>query len=260
LDTSHYIHQDVTINTKTFGYVSSQGCPYRCRFCYEFGTYKAWWSGFKADTLIHDIQCLRDQYHINGVKFYDADFFVNSNRVNDFCHQIKKEEWSIKWAGSAHPNDILRLYKRKPELFNLIKETNCTRILIGMESGCDKILELIDKRVTSKQLQEVVQIITDYDIIGSFTFIVGFPGETVSDLQYTLKLIEYIHTLSEHHETRIHIFAPYPGTPLYKMSIKNGFTPIAEFQEWADYNYYQPQTPWLDRDIVNIVREYTKMH
>lgn len=256
----HYIRNDVTINTRTFGYVSSQGCPYRCRFCYEFAAYNAWWSGFEADRLVDDIAYLAQEFDINGVKFYDADFFVKGNRVENFCRSIQERNLRIKWAGSANPNDLLRMHSKRPQLLDLIRETNCTRILMGLESGSESMLELIDKRVTPAQLKEVVQIITDYGIIGSFTFIVGFPGETVGDLQATLDFIEYIHSLEARHETRVHIFAPYPGTPLFETAISYGFHPHTEFQEWSDYNYYQPQTPWVDDKFVEIVREYTRMH
>ena len=88
----------------------------------------------------------------------------------------------------------------------------------------------------------------------------GFPGETANDLQDTLDLVDYVHTISDRHESRIHIFAPYPGTPLYETALTYGFKPYNEFQEWSDYNYYQPQTPWLDPEIVRIVQEYTRMH
>ncbi len=260
VDPTDYIRDDVTINTRTLGYVSSQGCPYRCRFCYEFGMYNAWWSAFDAERLVEDITQLVTKHGINGVKFYDADFFVNASRIEKFCHLLQDQEVPIKWAGSANPHDILRMQSRRPEILELIKDTKCTRILMGMESGSDRILELIDKRVTSAQLREVAQIITDYGIIGSFTFIIGFPGETLEELKETLALVDYVHGLSERHESRIHIFAPYPGTPLYATALENEFEAPTEFEGWSNYNYYEPQTPWVNSNIVDMVREYTRMN
>lgn len=214
-----YIREDGNINTRTFGYVSSQGCPYRCRFCYEFSTYNAWWSGFDSHRILDDIEHLVRDIQINGLKFYDADFFVNMNRVESFCRGLQERQLPVKWAGSANPNDFLRMQARKPQLLDLLKETNCTRILMGLESGSSRMLELIDKRVTPAQLRKVVQIITDCGMIGSFTFIVGFPSETIEELQATLNLMDYIHDLGARHETRVHIFAPYPGTPLFEMAV-----------------------------------------
>lgn len=260
VNVSRYIRNDVTINDRTFGYVSSQGCPYRCRFCYEFGAYNAWWSAFDAQRLIGDVQSLVNEHNINGIKFYDADFFVNANRIQKFCVALQENEIPVRWAGSANPNDILRLVANKKHVLDLIRDTQCTRILMGMESGSDRILEMIDKRVTSKQLRDVARIIADYGIIGSFTFIVGFPDESREDLQATLDLIDYIHSLGGQHESRVHIFAPYPGTPLYEQALQSGFHPNENFEDWSDYNYYQPQTPWVNSEIVDIVREYTRMH
>lgn len=256
---ANYIRDDVTINSRTFGYVSSQGCPYRCRFCYEFGAYNAWWSGFEAERIIQDIETLVCNFGVNGVKFYDADFFVKPSRLRRYCELVQARELSIHWAGSANPHDILRMNKTDGGL-DLIRETGCTRILMGMESGSDRILELIDKRVTSDQLRLVARIIADYGIIGSFTFIVGFPGETVADLDATIDLIEYVHAVSPQHETRLHIFAPYPGTPLYEMSLEYGFVPHTALGSWSDYNYYRPQTPWVSEEMEQLIREYTRLH
>lgn len=260
VDPADYIRNDVTINSRTFGYVSSQGCPYRCKFCYEFGAYNAWWSGFEARRLFNDIKNLVNNYDINGIKFYDADFFVKHSRVKNFCSLLDTHDLKINWAGSANPNDILRMWKQDPSLLKLMQSTNCTRILMGMESGSNRMLELIDKMVTSERLYRVVDILTEYNFIGSFTFIVGFPGESVDDLNETIRLLDYIHSASEKHESRMHIFAPYPGTPLFATSLEYGFEAPSRLDDWSNYNYYQPQTPWVSADIIDIVTEYTRMH
>lgn len=260
VDINSYVQNDITINTRTLGYVSSQGCPYRCKFCYEYGTYNAWWSGFDAERIISDVKDLMVAHSLNGVKFYDADFFVKPSRIEQFCKGILSNGLDLKWAGSANPNDILRFERRSPNLLELIRGTGCTRLLMGMESGSNKILQLINKQTTVIDLKNVIRILTHHDFIGSFTFIVGFPGETFEDLQETLKLVDHIHHISAKHETRLHIFAPYPGTPLFDLSIKHGFVPHDSFEKWSTYNYYQPQTPWLDPKIVDTVKSYTKLH
>ena len=260
IDLEPYIQNDTTINTRTLGYISSQGCPYRCKFCYEYGTYNAWWSGFDASRILRDLINLKSLYDINGVKFYDADFFVRPTRVEAFCKGILNGKADLKWAGSANPHDILRLQRLKPHILRLVRDTNCTRILMGLESGSNRTLELINKHISVKELKHVVEIMTSYDFMGSFTFIVGFPGESIEDLNMTLELVEFVHKSSDKHETRLHIFAPYPGTPLYDLSIRYGFIPPKRLEEWSNYNYYMPQTPWTDKRIVDIVKKYTKLH
>lgn len=259
LDINKYIRDDKTINTRTFGYISSQGCPYKCKFCYEYGVYHSWWSGFSSEMINKDVRWLVKNHGINGVKFYDADFFVNLKRIEQFCIEMD-HNGSIPWAGSAHPNDILRIQSKKPSLLTLIKDTKCRRILMGIESGSDNTLKMINKKVNLKEVKSVIDIITDYDIIGSFTFIVGFPNETTEDLKKTLRLINYIHNKSTKHESRVHIFAPYPGTPLFNISIEKGFKPPMTLESWSNYNYYLPQTPWVSKDMLKILNDYTKMH
>lgn len=248
----NYIRNDVTVNTKTINLVSSYGCPYGCKFCYEVVAYKRRWTGLKAKRILDEISALVNQYGINGVKFYDANFFVNPSRVKDFCVGVVERKLKIKWAASAHPKDLLRLKHD----FGLIKESGCTRILIGAESGSPEVLRFIDKRVSVDEILEAARLCNEFEIIGSFTFMVGFPIDADKNGKETKDLIEIILGNYPKHEIRVHLWAPYPGTELYPVALERGFEPPKTLEEWADYEYYKPQTPWINEELVKML-EYT---
>lgn len=260
INVSSYIQNDVTINSRTMGFVASQGCPYKCQFCYESLVYNGWWSGLDSARIISSIKNLIESQKINGIKFYDANFFVNQKRISSFCRSLLSEGIELNWAGSAHPNDILRIHRTSPNLFEFIRGTGCTRILVGMESGSDHTLKMIDKQVVLADLRKIVDILSDHQFIGSFTFIVGFPGETDEEVNQTFNFVNYIQSVNKNHETRLHIYAPYPGTPLYQKSIEYGFVPHNKLEDWSDYNYYLPQTPWIKPEIVENVKKLSKLH
>jgi hypothetical protein len=56
--------------------------------------------------------------------------------------------------------------------------------------------------------------------------------------------MEKIRTLRPVPETRVHLFGPFPGTTLFDQAVRQGFVPPGTLEEWADFNYYESQTPW----------------
>lgn len=252
INVEDYIRDDITVNNRTINLVTSCGCPYGCKFCYEGVAYKQRWTGLSSERVLGEIDRLICRHNINGVKFYDADFFVNPSRVKEICNGIINRAYKLKWAASAHVKDIIRL-KNDMEL---IKKSGCTRMLIGVESGSDEMLELINKKTNVEEILEVAKLCNDYGIIASFTFIVGFPFEADKNGADTKALIEYITKEYKIHEIRVHLFAPYPGTALFPIAIEKGFNPPKGLENWADYNYYQPQTPWINEELIKLV-DYT---
>jgi radical SAM superfamily enzyme YgiQ (UPF0313 family) len=259
LDVDRYVRDDPTVAPRTLNYVSSQGCAYTCRFCYEL-TYQRRYSTIGAADLVDDVEALVRGHAIGGVKFYDADFFINLHRVSGFCRGLEERGLSIRWAGSINPRDVMRAEAKHPGLLELMASTGCSRLLMGVESGSDRVLaEVVDKRVTRAQVLDVARRIADVGILGSYTFIVGFPGESEAEQEETYGLIEELSALRPRPESRVHVFAPYPGTPLFEEALKYGYRPPASLQEWSGYDYYESQTPWTDERTVARARGNTRM-
>lgn len=259
LDVDAYIRNDPTVGTRTLNYVSSQGCAYRCRFCYE-QMYNRKWSAQESDALVADIISLAAKYDLNGIKFYDADWFINLRRADDICRQLIEHGSPLRWAASINPNDVLRARKLKPQLLENIAKSGCSRLLMGVESGSDRVLhDVVKKEVGRAEIKSVAQEIAQHGILGSYTFIVGFPGESEREVDETYDLLEWLRTLSPRPETRVHLFAPYPGTPLFDDALKAGFSPPTTLEGWSKYDYYESQTPWTSPSTVARARSNTHM-
>lgn len=254
-----YIRDDPTVAPRTLNYVSSQGCVYKCAFCYEL-TYQRKYSAMQADSLLDDLADLADRYGINGVKFYDADWFVNVRRAVEFC-QLKAERGiDLAWAASINPNDVLRARKQRLDLLGSIADSGCRRLLMGIESGDDRVLrEVVRKEVTRAQVLDVARDIADHGILGAYTFIVGFPDETEAEIEATYSLIEEISTLDPRPETRVHLFGPFPGVPLFDLALERGFQAPTTLAQWADFDYYDSQTPWTSSEMVARARAHTRL-
>lgn len=258
IDTKDYIQNDNTINTKTINYIASQGCPYTCKFCYET-CYKRKYFQITEESIMQDVDYFVTKFGINGIKYYDADWFVNYKRSINLSRRMK--DYKLKWAASINPRDILRAQKGEVnELLDEISDSGCTRLLMGMESGNNRVLkDIVDKRVTKEQLKYVAELISNHKILGSYTFIVGFPNETKEEIQDTLNFVKELWNLEYKPETRVHIYTPYPGTQLYDDALKLGFEAPTNLEEWSKFDYYRSMTPWTDESLEKEVRECTSM-
>lgn len=253
-----YIRFDSTIADRTLNYIASQGCPYSCNFCYECSYEKKYYT-MELENIYKDIDLFVNKYNVNGIKFYDADFFVNMQKAVSIMEILK--EYNLFWAASIHPKDIIRCNENsRNSLLQNIGNSNCKRLLMGMESGSNHVLkDIVNKHVTTEELLEVAQIIGEYGILGSYTFMVGFPDETVEEQEETFDLIKKLWKLNASIETKVHIYIPYPGTPLYRRAIELGFCPPCDLKSWSHFNYYKAMTPWTDDTLERRVAEFTKM-
>lgn len=259
IDVESYVRNDPTVSERTLNYVSSQGCVYKCRFCYEL-TYQCQYSAVPAESLLEDVRLLVSSFAVDGIKFYDADFFINLKRVLGFVTGLVEAGPSIAWAASVNPKDLQRAQRRHPELLGLLKASGCSRLLMGVESGSDRVLrDIVRKEITRGEILDVAKDIANHGILGSYTFIVGFPGETESEQDETYRFIEEIRKLRPQPETRVHVFAPYPGTPLFQAAIEHGFIPPTSLEAWSSYDYYDSQTPWTSDATVARARGGTQM-
>jgi len=255
INVQQYIRNDPEINTRTINYVSSQGCPFRCGFCSEVAMYRNKWLYLSGERMIDDIKYLYDKYQINGIKFYDPTFFANKPRVFQFIDLLEKSNIEIRWAASAHPNNLSNFNNKE---WRALKRSGCSRILIGAESGDQNMLNIINKRTTVDIIRKVAKKLSQFGIIGSFTFVVGFPGESSSSIEKTIKFAEELLSINDKFEAKIHFYLPYPGTPLYKKALSYGFKPPMTLEEWGCYDYYNIETPWVDKNFYEEIRKFNE--
>lgn len=257
VDPKDYIRSDEHISDRVLNHVSSQGCPFGCGFCSEVALYDRKWTSESLERMMQEVSELVEQHGVDGIKFYDANFFVNKKRALSFAEEVKKRGWNIQWAASAHPKNLLVLNDNE---LKTVSDSGCSRILIGAESGNNTELDYINKNMTTEDVLEVARRLGNVGIHGSFTVIVGYPGFPEDNIARTLDFGRKIASISPLHEVKSHVYAPYPGTPLYKDAIKHGFVAPKTLEDWANYDYYEVQTPWLKSGVTQQIRDFNLNH
>lgn len=251
LDVEKYIREDRYLGKRVLNYTSSQGCPYRCGYCSESASYGCQWKALTSERVLNEVEQLKRNYNLDGIKFYDANFFVNPNRVIDFARGLNDSNLHLNWGAAAHPKGVIRLADNLAE----IKKSGLNRLLIGAESGSQNTLDYINKGCTVEDNILAAKLCAEHQISSAFTFIVGMPG-IKDDISKTLEMVLKIKKISGEFDVKIHFYAPFPGTPLFSEAEKRGYRSPATLREWSSYDYYLIQTPWVDRKEENKVRRF----
>jgi len=178
--------------------------------------------------------------------FQDDNFSVDVKRVKSFCDQVIEQKMDIKFGLMGTRIDTLKYFD--DEMFSKLHQAGCLNIDIGIESGSDRILQLMSKAITVADIHEVNARIKHYDFIIKFTFIIGFPTESDEEINQTIDLAMKLAAENSHAYTPFYIATPYPGTGLYKQAIENGLKPPQSLEEWALFDrdqWYNNYPCWL---------------
>lgn len=237
--------------SRMISYMTSRGCPYRCAFCYNQSWHNQQMRYHSIERVISDIKWLKDEYSVDAIVFHDDNFFVNRKRAFKII-----EEVDLPWFGEPRIDYITEKFAKK------IGETNCINLLIGAESGSNRILQEIRKDITVAQIEKATKIMAKYKVPVAYSWVVGFPGERWGEIMQTLRFIDklqkYYANDTEIFHNRVGIYLPYPGTYLYDSAIENGFQPPANTKEWGKLMRYKTgfDLPWLDKEKMNNLIRY----
>jgi anaerobic magnesium-protoporphyrin IX monomethyl ester cyclase len=147
----------------------------------------------------------------------DDCFTLDSEYLTAFCHEMIRWEVPVLWTC------LSRVDRLTPGLVDLMKRAGCIRGYLGLESGSNETLRLMNKRVTVEQGIRAVELFSRAGIGTAGFFMVGYPGETVESVEKTFALALSL-PLDEAWFT---IPLPLPGTPL--------FARVADLRKWEDW-------------------------
>ncbi len=233
-------------------FISSQGCPYKCTFCVEpkvFGK----WSGFTAVRVVDEVEALDNRYHLEHITFSDPNLFANRKRIEEMCALWKERGLKITWSGAARADQVCKV---TPEFGQLMRETGCSQIGIGIESGSQTILDLVDKRSSPEKAILSNQVLEEAGVQGCYAFMVGFPKampEAKNEIWQTLMLIKKLRRNHPEVMTVTFYVTPYPGTPIYDLAVRLNLRMPVKTVEWADWESTSISTTWItarEKDLV----------
>lgn len=230
-----------------FCYQSSRGCPCRCRFC-SFDVLKRW-RAKNPQKMADELEWVVKTFQPKDIEMGDDNFFVDKNRVKGFCEEVIKRKLTFRWSANCRFDYFVEY---EDDFIELLKTSGCYLLCFGGESGSNRILNYLDKKLNQEQIIESVKKAKKHQLQIQISFMCGFPCETKEDIFATLSLIDEIKSINPAIEVNgFFIYTPYPGSDLFKEIQKFGFHPPESLEEWGRFDpnleHSTRTTPWISK-------------
>jgi hypothetical protein len=191
--------------------VVSKGCVARCTFCQRSTR------GFRAikpERVEAHLLTLKERYNVGFIHIPDENFGADRKHARAIAEILARHD--MLWAATG-----VRCTSLKPEDIQFFKDHLCVGLKFGVESGSQKILDLMEKRFTSQNVTDAIRTCTQHEIYSPMAVMVGMPGETTQTASETGR---FLGTVSSMVGIPPHLFGsmdifyamPLPATPLYE--------------------------------------------
>jgi radical SAM superfamily enzyme YgiQ (UPF0313 family) len=207
--------------------MTSRGCPWACTFC---GADTTWGRGFRSHSVGYTLDAMErvlSRLRVKMIQIKDDTFTTNKKRVLELCRKIRERKLEFFWSCDTRV-DLLT-----DELLREMRLAGCSRLSLGVESGSQRILDAIDKKITPAEIIESTELAKKYGIRVRYYMMLGNRGETRETFQETLDFLER----AKPHEFVFSCLSVYPGTRDFHDAEAAGWLDREEyfrgdFQEW----------------------------
>ncbi|MDP3728015.1 MAG: radical SAM protein [bacterium] len=214
--------------------ISGRGCTYSlCTFCFESTPYvrEKGYRRISVQQAIDEIKYLQKEFGIREISFWDDEFLMGGDWVEDFCDAIIKEKIDIVWSCYGKVNYV------RPDRMKKMAQAGCWNIFFGLESGNQELLNFMKKGQTLDMMKNAVKWAHDAGIEVRGSFILGLPGETPEMGQ---KTIDFALSLDLDYG-QFNFATPFKGTEMYDVC-RNG-----------DYGTYFAEGDFAKHTIAGLV-------
>ncbi|MBL8688767.1 MAG: cobalamin-dependent protein [Rhodospirillaceae bacterium] len=197
--------------------LASRGCPYQCTFCSNPQMWGTRWIARNPVKVADEIERYVRTYSVSNVDFYDLTAIVKRQWIIDFCRELIRRELNITWQlpSGTRSEAIDR------EVAQLMYASGCRNMNYAPESGSEKTLTDIKKKVKLPRLTESLRDAVSEKVNVKINIILGLPDDRHVDVWMTLR---FLVAMSWHgaNDVSVGAFAPYPGSELYDRLVASG--------------------------------------
>ncbi len=189
---------------KKWGFLlSSRGCQYNCAFCSPSSrvSYGQKIRLRSPENVVDEIEYLV-AHGVNSIYFVDDNFLCIPSHVEGVCKEMIRRDVRVNWAAQVRVDTINK------KLLNLMEKAGCSTLCVGVESGSERILKLLNKGISRQDLFDGLKLIKKTSITLVAFIMVGNPTESYEEVQETLFFCKAVRP----DLIQVHYFTPYPGT------------------------------------------------
>lgn len=202
---------------------TSRSCPFQCKFCTE----TVYWGNYRKKPATQIITELHHLYKTHGVQMFLLSDSLLNPVIDDLANEFLAKDYPIYWDGYLRVGrDTL-----DPEKAYLWRRGGYYRARLGVESGSQKVLEAMNKRIPLEDIATTIINLGNAGIKVTTYFIMGFPGETEEDFQKTLDFIEALK--DNIYEAECNPFGFYPEAQVNSSEWQKNATVLPLYPESA---------------------------
>ena len=205
-----HVHRPYMDNwRRVHGYASlpifaARGCPFDCAFCYRpvFGKHYRMRS---PENIVAEIDRCIEQFGVSHFRFVDDTFVVKRQWVKEVAGRVRERGWDVSF-------DVLsRADLMNDDVAADLKSMGVRRVYFGMESGSDRVLQRMSKRLTAEKSVSAARSVRSHGMEFLTWAMLGYPGETKEDVYLTGDFLAKI----KPDVVSISIAFPIRDTPFY---------------------------------------------
>lgn len=209
----------------TVSLITARGCPYTCTWCSRsvFG------ETHRRRSIVNvadEVEAIVDRYHPERLWYADDVFAIHRTWTINYAAELQRRRIRLPFEC------ISRAERIDDDVAEALKSLGCFRVWIGSESGSQRILDAMKRKVSVDQVQETANRLRRHGIEVGMFIMLGYDGERIEDLQATIDHLK--RTSPDIFLTTVSY--PIKGTPYYEQ-VADRLAP----QEWSDAT---------DRDLV----------
>jgi p-methyltransferase len=161
---------------------TARSCPFACTFC-NYPTMAGEHVVSSVDSVIKQLEQLKAM-GTTSVAFVDDTFNVPLPRFKKLLKEMIARKLDMNWVS------FFRCSNADDEAFDLMQESGCLGVFLGIESGDQTILNYMEKFARTDKYKEGIRKLNERGVITYASFIVGFPGESDETINNTFRFIE----------------------------------------------------------------------
>lgn len=196
-------------NKKQIVMPGAKGCVAKCTFCHRFT------KGIRyipVDLIIERIKDVVARYDVGFIDMADENFGTDKRWLREFCEKIKPLD--VLWrVGGMRVNCVSQ------DIIAMMKDAGCCSIIYGMETGSEKIIKVMEKKVAIQDNFNAMEWTIGAGLRSVVQLVIGMPGETPETIEETAKFAKFANSLSPDQcptDLSINYAQALPGTPLYE--------------------------------------------
>lgn len=222
LDIEDYFYAHVSFPTVSI--FSSRGCPSKCFYCmYSQVMFGKAYRKRSAKNLFEECQYIVKNFpNVKEILIDDDNFSVDQKNVQEFCQLMIDNKLPLKWVVQCRVN-------LKYETMVLMKKAGCRLVVVGYESGSQKVLDGMHKGITLEQSRKFNDAAKKAGMRVHGCFMVGNPGETKETMMETLNFAKSLRMDT----AQFFPLIVYPGTEAWTWAKSNDYITAKSYDEWV---------------------------